>query len=78
VPKVGDHDVSPYLTQRLRSIEEVQAERERRRRELGREPQTPAQPAPQPPSQPVKPAAESSPTGGQTAKRPGQVLDEKA
>lgn len=41
--KVGDSSISPYLLQRLRSLEEATVEREQRRRE----------PAPQqPPAQP--------------------------
>lgn len=73
--KVGDHDVSPYLTQRLRTIEEVQAERERRRQALGGDAETAGQkplPAPKPPA--VEPSAPSDKAAG----RPGQILDEKA
>jgi hypothetical protein len=76
VNKVGDQEVSPYLTQRLRTIEEVQAERERRRQALGGNTKTPMQdasPVPSPPK--AEPASAPSET---SANRPGRVLDEKA
>lgn len=75
MPKIGDPSVSPYLTQKLRSIEEVQAERERRQRASGGETKTAAQSQPQP----AKPAAaDPAPAGDKAAQRPGQRLNEKA
>ena len=41
--KVGDSSISPYLLQRLRSLEEAKVEREQRRRDPA-PPQPPAQP----------------------------------
>lgn len=74
--KVGDNEVSPYLTQRLRTIEEVQAERERRRQALAGNTQTPTQDAPPAPSpSKTEPAA---PPGETNANRPGRIVDEKA
>jgi hypothetical protein len=76
VNKVGDNNVSPYLTQRLRTIEEVQAERERHRQALGGNTQTPT---PDPPPAPTPPKAEpAAPPGEANANRPGRILDEKA
>jgi hypothetical protein len=76
VNKVGDQEVSPYLTQRLRTIEEVQAERERRRQALAGNTPTPIQDPP-PASSPPK-AEPAAPPSETNANRPGRIVDEKA
>lgn len=70
--KVGEHNVSPYLTQRLRTIEEVQAERERRQRELGNQTQTPAQ------NQPQAQAQKDLNSGLKQGTQLGRIVDERA
>lgn len=75
MPKVGDHDVSPYLTQRLRSIEEVQAERERRRGQLGGDRPAAHDPPPKQLQPPKPPATEPAASNDKPANRPGRFFD---
>jgi hypothetical protein len=62
--KVGDQSVSPYLLQRLRSLDEAKDERAQRRREL--------EPAPKPPA--AEPATDSTKAG---EKPSGPGIDRK-
>lgn len=68
--KVGEHNVSPYLTQRLRTIEEVQAERERRQRELSDQAQTQTQTQTQ--------TQKDLNSGLKSGKQLGLIVDEQA
>jgi hypothetical protein len=68
--KVGDSSVSPYLLQRLRSIDEVADDRGQRRRGLDTQPQQ------NPPTAKVAARDDSSGTNGEPGeKQAGQRVD---